>query len=236
LASTDYCYPGGELDLFARADNWKGYLAAILGRYIRGAVLEVGAGIGATTRLLRNDAVTRWVCLEPDPALSARIAAEVGDVELHVGTVAGLDGACGPFDTVLYVDVLEHIEDDAGELRAAAGLLGPSGRIVVVAPAHDFLFSPFDRAVGHFRRYDRAGLRRIVPPAVREELVVYVDSVGMLLSLLNRALLRSSRPTLRQILLWDRSFVPVSRRIDPLLRHAVGKSVIGVWRRTEAAP
>jgi SAM-dependent methyltransferase len=230
LARAGYCYPGDELDVFAHAGNWKTYLAGILGPFIAGEVLEVGAGIGATARLLHSPAVRRWVCLEPDLALAERIAAEVGCVEVRVGTIAALGSPGDRFDTILYVDVLEHIEQDAEELRGAAGLLRPGGRMIVVAPAHGFLFSPFDRAIGHFRRYDRAGLRRIAPPGLSEELVIYVDSAGMLLSMLNRALLRSSRPTLRQIMLWDRSVVPISRRLDPVLGYAVGKSVIAVWR------
>ena len=59
-----------------------------------------------------------------------------------------------PFDTILYVDVLEHIADDAAELARARRLLTPEGNLVVLAPAHQSLFSPFDAAVGHYRRYD----------------------------------------------------------------------------------
>jgi len=228
---TDRAYVGDELDVFAHATRWKRYVATLLRPYIRGSVLEVGAGIGSTTRVYHNESVTRWVCLEPDGALARRIAADPPGVTVRVGTLADLEAEAGRFDTILYADVLEHIRDDLMELSRAVRLLRPQGCIAVVAPAHRFLFSPFDRAIGHYRRYDRGTLRAIAPGGVVEERIAYLDSAGMLASILNRLLLHSSRPTLSQILLWDRALVPVSVLLDRLLRYGVGKSIVAVWRR-----
>jgi len=61
-------YVGQELDLFALADNWKSYVKAQIAIYLTGDVLEVGAGIGATTAALHDGTARRWVCLEPDAA------------------------------------------------------------------------------------------------------------------------------------------------------------------------
>ena len=60
-------YVGGELDLFAQAQRWKDYWISRLRPFIAGSVLEVGAGIGANTVLLRTQSQARWLCLEPDP-------------------------------------------------------------------------------------------------------------------------------------------------------------------------
>lgn len=67
---------------------------------------------------------------------------------------------------------------------------------------------------------------------LRVEQLVYMDAAGMLASAANRLLLRSAMPTERQILTWDRLLVPVSRRIDPVFAGRVGKSVLGIWRKT----
>jgi len=99
----------------------------------------------------------------------------------------------------------------------------------VLAPAHAFLYTPFDCAIGHFRRYTTGTLRAIAPAGLRERKLVYLDSFGALALLGNRLLLRSALPTERQILTWDRFLVPGSRWLDPLLRHKAGKSVLGVW-------
>ena len=144
------------------------------------------------------------------------------------GTLADLYDA-DEFDAILYIDVLEHIEDDRIELARAAARLARGGHLVVLAPAHRFLFTAFDREIGHFRRYCRKSLLALEPPGLRVETAFYLDSVGMLASLGNRLMLRSSMPTARQIRVWDRMMVPLSRRIDPLFRRNLGKTVVAIW-------
>jgi hypothetical protein len=103
--------------------------------------------------------------------------------------------------------------------------------VIVLAPAHPWLFTPFDRAIGHFRRYTRRTLAAAAPEELRVEKLIYLDSVGLVASLGNRVLLNSSHPSHGQIQTWDRTMVPLSRLLDPLLGHRAGKSVLGIWRR-----
>src|SRR5262249_3050661 len=121
------------------------------------------------------------------------------------------------FDAVAYIDVLEHIERDADELALAARHLRPGGVLIVVAPAHPWLFSPFDAAIGHHRRYTRHALRQVGPRELELERLDYLDSVGLLASATNRLLLQTSQPTSHQIFVWDAFMVPVSRCLDVLL-------------------
>ncbi len=104
----------------------------------------------------------------------------------------------------------------------------------MLAPAHQWLFTPFDEAIGHYRRYTRSSLRAAAPEGLALIRLVYLDAVGMLASLGNRLLLHSASPNPRQIALWDRVMVPLSRRVNPLLLHSLGKSVVGVWRKGAA--
>src|SRR5690348_4433627 len=143
-------YIGRELEVFANAINWKTYYAAEVRSYLTGDVLEVGAGLGANTRFLKSPSAISWTCIEPDRALAERMRArfatdpELIDCEVQAATTEGL--ASGPrFDAIAYIDVLEHIADDQAELERAAGLLRKGGRIVVVAPAHQWLYAPFDQ-------------------------------------------------------------------------------------------
>ena len=66
----------------------------------------------------------------------------------------------------------------------------------------------------------------------RSERAFYLDGVGMLASLANRAMLRQSLPTLRQVLFWDRVLVPLSRLLDPLTGRSFGRSVVTVWQKS----
>ncbi len=231
VADSEFKYAGSELDLFEKARNWKAYWRSQIAAFVRGQVLEVGAGIGANTLTLAGLDYERWTCLEPDAALAARIALPPGGRHgAAAGTIDDLP-ADAKFDAILYIDVLEHIEDDHAEMARAAARLKPSGALIVLSPAHPFLFTPFDAAIGHFRRYTRASLHQAAPATLSLEKLVYLDAAGMLASAGNRLLLRSAMPTERQILTWDRLLVPVSRVIDPIFAGRVGKSVLGVWRK-----
>jgi SAM-dependent methyltransferase len=231
IADSEFKYAGSELDLFEKARNWKAYWRAQIAGFVCGDVLEVGAGIGANTLTLTGLNYTRWTCLEPDTALAARIELPPGGRHLSaVGTIDDLPPET-KFDAILYIDVLEHIEDDRGEMARAAARLNPAGVVIVLSPAHPFLFTPFDQAIGHFRRYTRASLHEAAPATLRLEKLVYLDAAGLLASAANRLLLQSAMPTERQILTWDRMLVPVSRLIDPLFAGRLGKSVLGIWRK-----
>jgi SAM-dependent methyltransferase len=219
-------YVGTELELFARARNWKSYVGASLLPYVRGRVLDVGAGIGGNIRALTNPAVTEWVALEPDPRLAATIAERCTVMNGTLETIPETER----FDTILYMDVLEHIADDREEIARATRLLAPGGCLIVLAPAHQFLFSPFDTAVGHFRRYSLKQLLALKPVRFRTEMCRLMDSVGFFASLANRAMLRQSAPSERQIAIWDRLMVRASRLVDPLAGFRVGKSALMVWR------
>jgi SAM-dependent methyltransferase len=231
---SEFHYVGSELELFSAARNWKNYWSSVVQPLIRGDVVEVGAGIGANTPLLDVAPRGRWVCLEPDAQLLAKLkqsqTSAVRTYENVVGTLASLPRD-QHFDTLIYIDVLEHIEDDRAELAAAAGRLKTGGHLVVLSPAHQRLYTPFDRAIGHFRRYSARMMRDAAPSNLTAEKIIYLDSVGLLASTANLLFLKQSMPTAAQIQVWDRWMVPVSRLIDPLLRHSIGKTVVGVWSK-----
>lgn len=228
-------YMGTELEMFAGATNWKAYLARQMSGFVRGRVLEVGAEIGANIALLFNQNVEHWLALEPDAQLAAEIEARrtrheiPGQCHVVVGTIMDLPPT-GQFDTIVYIDVLEHIADDRGEVARAAGRLAPGGRLIVLSPAHQYLFSPFDCAVGHVRRYDATSLSSLTPANCRIKRLRLLDSAGFFLSLGNRLVTKSAIPTHAQIGLWDKVFVPVSRMLDPLTGYRFGKSILLVWQ------
>ena len=229
-------YIGGELDLFALASHWKAYVKREIGEYLVGNVLEVGAGIGATTAALNDGSARRWVCLEPDAAQAKRLRSHVekscGNRNWVVvaGTLAALVKRPS-FDCILYIDVLEHIEQDRLQLETAAKLVRGGGRIIVLSPAHQWLFSEFDKSIGHVRRYNKRALRNLMPTGWREIKITYLDCVGILLSLANVLALHQALPTRSQILIWDHIGVPLSRFLDRLFLGNFGKSVLAVWQK-----
>lgn len=229
-------YAGNELELFAEAVRWKRYWAAHVRHLFQGSVLEVGAGLGANTRVLCGPRVSSWLCLEPDAGMRERLSSAHAAGQLPQacsvdgGTVQSLVSA-GRFDAIIYADVLEHIEDDRRELAKASELLVRGGWLIVLAPAFEWLYSPFDKAIGHYRRYNKRSLTEAAPATLELAFSRYLDAAGVLASLANKILLGQKLPTPQQIGLWDRYMVPISRVLDPMLQHSFGRSVLVVWRR-----
>ncbi len=233
----DIKYFGQELEIFAHAANWKRYYGTLVKPYLGERVLEVGAGIGMTTASLYDVSVKEWVCLEPDRSFSARLKEKIETGELPPacremsGTIADLQSD-DLYNAILYIDVLEHIQNDRVETQAAANHLKPGGRLIVISPAHQWLFTPFDRAIGHFRRYTKTSLVKVKPEYCEQEKLLYLDTAGLFLSLANKLLLKQSLPTLEQVLFWDRRVVPVSAILDRCLWFCYGKTIVAVWRKS----
>lgn len=229
-------YTGEELDVFEQAKNWKAYWSELVRPHMGQRILEVGAGTGSTTVALKNSNFARWVSTEPDASLCLKIEEKKNlglissKVEVVSCTIKNLP-ITGRFDTALYIDVLEHIEEDGGELAAVAELLDEGGKVIIVSPAYDFLYSPFDKKIGHFRRYNKKSINEIVPSCLKMKELKYLDSIGFFASLANKILLRTSDPTQSQIAFWDRYMIPLSRAIDPVICYSAGKSIMAVMEK-----
>ncbi len=151
-------------------------------------------------------------------------------IQARQGTLSDLP-ADERFDAVVYLDVLEHIEADRAELIAAANRLTPSGHLVVLAPAFQSLYSEFDRAIGHYRRYTITSLKALTPPDTIVVYARYLDAAGACLSAANRLILSRTAPTSRNIRFWDRCVIPISRVADHVLGRLAGRSVVCVWQK-----
>ena len=197
-------------------------------------VLDVGAGIGTfTSELVRCcDTV---VAVEPDAAdlaaLGRRFAAEprVRVVGLDAVRLAGADLG-PPFDSAVCFNVLEHIEDDGGALRAIASQLRPGGHLLLLVPAHAALFGEIDRTARHVRRYDRPALAERLRDAGYDILELrHVNPLGALGWLVSSRVLRREHVPEGPLKLYDR-LVPVLRALDRA-RLPFGLSLWAVARR-----
>lgn len=229
-------YIGNELTLFEKAKNWKNYYGSFFMPYLKGDILEVGAGIGGTTLILCNGNQNSWTCLEPDDSLAIEIETLIRKNKLPnyckviKGTLSTVSSD-NKYDTIIYIDVIEHIEDDKSEVKLASQYLKEAGTLIVLVPAHQYLFNEFDTALGHFRRYNKKMLKEVVPEGLKEIEIFYLDSIGLLASLANKWFLKQSTPTEKQILFWDNFIITVSKLIDPIISYSLGKTVIGIWKK-----
>ena len=227
-------YVGSELELFAHAINWRSYWTSRIVNYLRGHVLEVGAGIGTNTKNLYHLSDS-WTALEPDARQSAILSnwlhtSNTLSVNVLIGTLPCLNDDI-MYDAILYIDVLEHIESDRQEVINAYHHLAPGGVIIILSPAHAFLYSLFDKSIGHYRRYSKQALLKLRPSDSIIKFTGYLDSVGLLASLGNKLFLKSSMPTKNQVLFWDTVLVPISKLLDEIFRFKIGKSLLAIWQK-----
>lgn len=227
-----YHYQGDELALFGKAINWKRYFGQRMYSFIGEDVLEVGAGKGSTSKVLNQGKAKTWTMLEPDETMFHELKENFrnfpGNTNLVKGNLENIDQC---FDTILYIDVLEHIEQDKKELESAAKLLKSGGHLIVLSPAYQFLFNEFDSAIGHYRRYNRKTLKAAAPQGMNRISISYMDSTGFFASLMNRLFLHQSYPTQKQVEAWDKYFIPVSKITDALFLYSFGKTILGIWEK-----
>jgi hypothetical protein len=197
----------------------------------------VGAGIAETSPYLLNEKVSHWTCLEPDDDFYSLLQKKIVDEKLPPnfsaknGTVLSLPEN-ELYDTIVYIDVLEHIENDREELVHATKHLRPGGNLVVLSPAFQTLYSKFDRSIGHFRRYTKKTLKAVLPDGMKQQKLLYLESGGTVLLLLAKLFKKNSHPSLRQVLFWDKTVVPVSKILDKVIGYSYGKTIIGAWEKT----
>jgi SAM-dependent methyltransferase len=201
-------------------------------------VLEVGAGLGTITRKLVDRYPTlSVVALEPAenvfPDLDSFAAIEPR-VTARRQTLADYQPSPDErFDAVLYINVLEHIDDDARELRMAAGVLRRGGALLVFGPALGWMYSELDYKAGHYRRYSLRQLRKLATDAGLALVSArYFDLLGVAPYLLVYRVLRHDDITGSTLWGYDRVVVPVSRWLQRALRRPpLGKNVILIARK-----
>jgi len=217
-------YSGREnLEAMKHAQNYNRYLIGQILQHARdGQVLDFGAGAGTFAKPL-TDAGLSVACVEPDAGLRATLAEQglpaYGDLE---------QVASGTVDYIYTLNVLEHIDDDAGAVSALAERLKPSGRLFIYVPAFACLYSSMDRNVGHFRRYRLQSLRSLLERAgLTVDTARYVDSAGFFASLIYKAFGDDSGEiSPRSVALYDRFAFPLSRLADLVLHRVLGKNLL----------
>jgi SAM-dependent methyltransferase len=209
--------------------------------YLRGNVLEVGAGLGVITRrLVERYPDLTLVALEPADNVFGDLrsyAALTPQVTAEQTTLA--DYPLKPeerFDAVVYLNVLEHIDDDARELRLAADALRPGGALLVFGPAMERLYSELDYQAGHYRRYHIRRLRMLITAAGLEVVRArYFDVLGVLPYFVVYRVLGRREISGSSLWGYDRVLVPLSRTIQRAVPFPpMGKNVIAVAIKTVA--
>ena len=216
--------------LGADAPRYNRWLTERVAPWVGRRVLEIGAGIGNMAEYFIDR--ERLVLAEPEAFYRERLAqrfagrSNVRVVPLRLPAVdPGL--AAERLDTVICLNVLEHVEADGASLAAMRGLLAPGGRIVLLVPALRFLYGSLDAALGHFRRYTPGELRtKFAAAGLRMAHLEYFNLGGVLGWWLTGRVLRRTLIPRGSLRLYD-ALVPLFR-LERFLPFRIGQSLIAV--------
>ena len=223
-------YPGLELENFDKAHIWRKYIYYLIKRYINGNILEVGAGIGSFTKLY-EDQHQNITLSESDKDFCDLLNDKFKNKNNIKITNQFIKEINQKFETIIYLNVLEHIEDDIAEVKMAYEKLEKNGHLIILVPAHQKIYSKFDKAVGHFRRYeinffkDKLSMFNLIK-------LIQLDCCGYLLYHLNNLIFKKDvYPSKLKIFIWDKIFTPMTIVLDFLLNYKFGKNILCIIKK-----
>ncbi len=233
-------YVGRDLEAMCFARNYHRWILDRFRPYMGTRIVEVGAGSGTFSELLLEGAVDSLDLVEPSdamyPLLEERARGFVGaSVATHhavFGQVAERLCDSAP-DSIIYVNVLEHVVDDLGELVTISETLSPGGRVFLFVPACPWLYGAFDGQVGHVRRYTKPELvKKCARAGLRVIDARYFDFLGVAPWWVKYRLLKSDELEPGAVKLYDRWVVPLARSLEARLRPPLGKNVLVVAEKS----
>jgi 2-polyprenyl-3-methyl-5-hydroxy-6-metoxy-1,4-benzoquinol methylase len=218
-----YRDPGHEiLDVLSSATRFNRWMADVIRPWVGRRVLEIGAGIGNLSRCLAPRKEL-YIASDIEAESLARLKLRLAHRPNFRAAICDLSRSADfhsmeeSVDTVICLNVLEHVEDDAGALKNILSSLMPGGRVILLVPEGMSVYGELDRVLGHYRRYSEPELRRKLEAAGFEvERIFGFNRITRPGWYLNGRILRRRRFSRIQIALFDR-LVWLWRRIDTML-------------------
>ena len=231
-------YAADDLETMQEARRYSAHLFDLFRGHIGQRVLEVGSGIGTMSRRLA-DAAEVVVGLEPNVNCITRLEdAMRGHPRFslrpcHLEECDRAELLSHRFDTVVCVNVLEHIADDAAALRTFKDVLVPKGRVLIFVPAVQAAYGPLDAELGHHRRYSKPTLAKAFADAGLDLLTLrYTNPIGLVGWMYNAHISKSTAHSLTQVKLFETLVAPWALPLERLISPPIGLSLVAVGQRT----
>jgi SAM-dependent methyltransferase len=228
-------YFGKDLEAMSFAQNYHKWILDEISPYLGNNVAEVGAGTGNFTEFLLGSNIKHLVAFEPSDNMFVLLKKKYAK-NSKVNTVNNFFedlsmNYIDAFDSVCYVNVLEHIKDDREALSHAYKTLRKNGHILIFVPALAFLYSNLDKKVGHYRRYSKIELiNTVLSVGFSIEKVKYFDIAGIIPWYIAFVLLKQTT-TEGNVSMYDKVVVPIMRKIEHNITPIIGKNLILVGRK-----
>jgi 2-polyprenyl-3-methyl-5-hydroxy-6-metoxy-1,4-benzoquinol methylase len=239
FTQTQKQYAADDLETMSEAVRYQAHVFGLVRPYVGTQVLEVGCGIGTMSRqLLELNDRLRLVCIEPNVNCATRARAELGGDSrvtirvTHLEECSRADLQAEQFDTVVCVNVLEHIEDDVRALSLFREIVaGTGGQVVIFVPAIQGIYGPHDAALGHHRRYSKPSLIAAFTAAGLDVVRMnYTNPIGLLGWMYNLYISGNTEHTTNQVRLFDRFVAPWALPLERMVVPPIGLSLFAVGR------
>jgi SAM-dependent methyltransferase len=228
-----------DLALLEKAVNYRAWLYSLVQPFVGKRILEVGSGIGNyTDKLLSADYILATDYEEQYTThLNSRFKV-AKNVEVMPLDITKLDAETismiqkKKIDTVIALNVMEHIADISQCFRHFSAILQPGGVIVVIGPAFQFLFNELDRAYGHYQRHVRSDFKTFAKESSMELIHFrYFNALGAMGWWVNGKLRRKGNLPVRQTQFFDK-IVPFLRFTENMIPTPVGLSLLAVLKKS----
>lgn len=226
----DFEYLGSDLDAMAFAENYHDWIADEFEPYLGKSSAEVGAGCGHFSRLMLERGVEQLASFEPAENMYGNLQESLREFPCAKPVNGYFGDHCDAykesFDSVVYVNVLEHVQHDGIELEHVWKTLKPGGYVLILVPALNWLYSEFDHKLGHYRRYEKNGLESLLADKkFRVEKANYLDMAGvmpwfLMMRMLNRSLSGGN------VSAYDKLVIPVVRYLEGKWAPPIGKNLL----------
>jgi 2-polyprenyl-3-methyl-5-hydroxy-6-metoxy-1,4-benzoquinol methylase len=230
-------YAAHDLETMREARRYAAHIFGLFRPYVGSRVLEVGSGIGTMSRQL-VDVASLVVGIEPNVNCAVQAQEAMRKHPRFSLRVCHLED-CDPselarqrFDTVLCINVLEHIADDVAALRTFRTLLVPGGRVLIFVPAVQGAYGPLDAELGHHRRYSKGTLAAAFADAGLDALQIrYTNPIGLAGWMYNAHISKSTTHSRTQVKLFDTLIAPWALPLERLIPPPIGLSLAAIARK-----
>lgn len=241
MKKTEIEYFGKDLEAMDHAENYHRWIFELIEPYLGNDLVEVGAGTGTFSKLLLL-ANPRSLSLVEPSGMYEKLAGNISEItggtklvcfqDLFRNVADAIKNEKEP-DSIIYINVLEHIEDDERELAVVNRTLTKGGRLCIFVPAQKFLYSDFDRSIGHFRRYKKNELADKCRAAGFKILMTRnFDLPGILPWFIKYRLLRSTTMEQGLTSAYDKYAVPAAKWLESRIHPPIGKNLLVVAAKT----
>ena len=218
--------------LIDRCDAW---LFDLIQPFLGQRILEIGCGLGNLLKLLTDRALVFGTDISEESVTYVKHElgqrSNIDAAVLDVTDPSFLQLRSFRFDTVVSLNVFEHIEDDTLALKHVFEVLAPGGKLVLIVPAHQWLYGPMDSSIGHYRRYTVDKLAaKLQRTGFRVCSQRYVNPIGAFGWFVNGRILRRTIPPVAQLSTFNK-IMPLISTIDRYVDSPFGLSVVSVSER-----